>query len=383
VKYLNVIVLISLAASSAGAKRGAWQRPAAIGGVLDQTMLAARSRTVKRSNKTAPASPTFGPAPSVKIRSASSQPATLVNGKQSYTVYALDAKTPMRIEITGEGKLQIASSTQNPHYLHRQLARVLQVPEARISVVATPNGGGFGGKCDPGGHEFVVSKAALVLGRPVKVGLTREEVFYVHRGRHPVLMKMKTGVTRDGKLTGMHLQTLLDGGGYGSHPATHARFQQDSRTNAETIRKQGMARFVGTYGVGAARVQFQNKDPRGWQEFATQLAGHSTEGSARTMRGVQARRPSLFDLVEKMKDMTTPTLIMTGDEDWPCLEPALLMKRTIPTAALVVMPNAGHTINLEDPVAFNQHIADFLHTVDVGSWRKRDPRAMISAILGR
>jgi 4-hydroxybenzoyl-CoA reductase subunit alpha len=119
--------------------------------------------------------------------------------------------------IDQDGKLQISSSTQNPHYLHRQLARVLQIPEARIRVIATPNGGGFGGKCDPGGHEFVVSKAALVLGRPIKIGLTREEVFYVHRGRHPVLMKMKTGVTKDGKLTGMHLQTLLDGGGYGSH----------------------------------------------------------------------------------------------------------------------------------------------------------------------
>src|SRR5262245_6610689 len=119
--------------------------------------------------------------------------------------------------IDPEGRLQISSSTQNPHYLHRQLARVLQVPEAQIRVVATPNGGGFGGKCDPGGHEFVVCKAALVLGRPVKIGLTREEVFYVHRGRHPVPVRMKTGVTKDGKLTGMHLQTLLDGGGYGSH----------------------------------------------------------------------------------------------------------------------------------------------------------------------
>ena len=119
--------------------------------------------------------------------------------------------------IDAEGKLQICSSTQNPHYLHRQLARVLHVPEARIRVVATPNGGGFGGKCDPGGHEFVVCKAALALGRPVKIGLTREEVFYVHRGRHPVLMRMRTGATKDGKLTGMHLQTLLDGGGYGSH----------------------------------------------------------------------------------------------------------------------------------------------------------------------
>jgi len=119
--------------------------------------------------------------------------------------------------VEGDGKLLVTSSTQNPHYLHRQLARVLQIPGSRIRVVAPPNGGGFGGKCDPANHEMVVAKAALVLGRPVKICLTREEVFYQHRGRHPVLMKMRTGVTRDGKLTGMHLQTLLDGGGYGSH----------------------------------------------------------------------------------------------------------------------------------------------------------------------
>ena len=117
----------------------------------------------------------------------------------------------------GEGKLTIWSSTQDPHYLHRQLARVLQMSAAHIRVIACDNGGGFGGKCDPAGHEFVVSKAALMLGRPVKICLTREEVFYLHRGRHPVLMKFRTGVTKEGKLTGMHLQTLLDGGAYGSH----------------------------------------------------------------------------------------------------------------------------------------------------------------------
>jgi pimeloyl-ACP methyl ester carboxylesterase len=144
-----------------------------------------------------------------------------------------------------------------------------------------------------------------------------------------------------------------------------------------------MAKAAEAYVLGPTRVQFQNKDPRGWREFADQLAAHSTEGSARTMRGVQARRPSLFDLSDKMQTITAPTLIMTGDEDWPCLEPALLMKRTIPTAALVVMPNAGHTINLEDPMAFNSHIADFLHTVEVGSWRRRDQRAMVATILGR
>ena len=117
----------------------------------------------------------------------------------------------------GEGKLTLWSSTQVPHYIHRALARALQMPAAHIRVIACPNGGGFGGKCDLHNHEIVVSRAALKLGRPVKICLNREEVFYMHRGRHPVLMRMRTGVTKEGRLTGMHLQTLLDGGGYGSY----------------------------------------------------------------------------------------------------------------------------------------------------------------------
>jgi 4-hydroxybenzoyl-CoA reductase subunit alpha len=116
-----------------------------------------------------------------------------------------------------EGKLTIWTSTQTPHYLHRALAKVLQMPPAHIRVIAAPNGGGFGGKSDPFHHEIVVSKAALMLDRPVKICLTREEVFYCHRGRHPVLMKFKTGVKKDGTLTAMHLQTLIDGGAYGSY----------------------------------------------------------------------------------------------------------------------------------------------------------------------
>jgi len=116
-----------------------------------------------------------------------------------------------------DGKLTIWTSTQTPHYLHRALAKVLQMPPAHIRVIATPNGGGFGGKSDPFNHEIVVAKAALLLDRPVKICLTREEVFYCHRGRHPVLMKFKTGVKKDGSITGMHLQTLIDGGAYGSY----------------------------------------------------------------------------------------------------------------------------------------------------------------------
>ena len=119
--------------------------------------------------------------------------------------------------VEGDGKLTLWSSTQIPHYLHRALARSLQMPASQIRVIACHNGGGFGGKCDMHNHEFVVCKAALRLGRPVKICLTREEVFYMHRGRHPVLMKFRTGVTKEGRLTGMHLQTLIDGGGYGSY----------------------------------------------------------------------------------------------------------------------------------------------------------------------
>ena len=117
----------------------------------------------------------------------------------------------------GEGKLVVYSSTQTPHYLHRALAKALEVPAAHIRVIAAPNGGGFGGKSDPFNHEIAVAKAALMLDRPVKITLTREEVFYCHRGRHPVMMKFRTGVKKDGTLTAVHLQTILDGGAYGSY----------------------------------------------------------------------------------------------------------------------------------------------------------------------
>jgi 4-hydroxybenzoyl-CoA reductase alpha subunit len=116
-----------------------------------------------------------------------------------------------------DGKLVVYSSTQTPHYLHRALAKVLEMPAGHIRVIATPNGGGFGGKSDPFNHEVVVAKAAWLLDRPVKICLSREEVFYCHRGRHPVLMRFRTGVSKDGRLAGIDLQTLLDGGSYGSY----------------------------------------------------------------------------------------------------------------------------------------------------------------------
>jgi 4-hydroxybenzoyl-CoA reductase alpha subunit len=116
-----------------------------------------------------------------------------------------------------DGKITLWSSTQTPHYVHRALAKVLGLPASHIRVIATPNGGGFGGKSDPFNHEVVVCKLSMLTGRPVKVTLTREEVFYCHRGRHPVLMRVKTGVKNDGAITAMHFQSFLDGGAYGSY----------------------------------------------------------------------------------------------------------------------------------------------------------------------
>ncbi len=152
-----------------------------------------------------------------------------------------------------DGKLTLWSSTQTPHYVHRALAKVLDLPPAKVRVVATPNGGGFGGKSDPFNHEIVVAHLSRVTGRPVKICLTREEVFYCHRGRHPTLMKVRTGVKNDGAITAMHFQTVLDGGGYGSYGVASTYY-----TGAlQTVTYQ-----VPTYRFDGARV-FTNKPPCG------------------------------------------------------------------------------------------------------------------------
>jgi pimeloyl-ACP methyl ester carboxylesterase len=176
---------------------------------------------------------------------------------------------------------------------------------------------------------------------------------------------------------------VIGGCGYGAAPDQRKKFAEEAEAAAARFAEIGMAKAAEAYALGPTRVQYQNKDPRGWREFADQLADHSSTGSALTMRGVQSRRPSLYDLSEEMKTITAPTLIMTGDEDWACLEPGILMKKTIPSAGLVVMPNCGHAINLEDPGEYNRQLDDFLHAAELGKWPARDPRAMSSVTLGR
>jgi len=178
------------------------------------------------------------------------------------------------------------------------------------------------------------------------------------------------------------LSITVAAGAYGSHPAHYRQFQQDSRANAERIQRDGMKKFVDTYGVGPQRVQLQNKDPRGFAEFQAQFNEHSALGAANTLLGVQCRRPSIYELTEPMKKMTVPTLIMIGDEEEPCLEANLLMKRCIPSAGLAVFPKSGHAINLEEPALFNQFVEDFLRKVDAGQWKPRDPRTPVPSLHG-
>lgn len=175
---------------------------------------------------------------------------------------------------------------------------------------------------------------------------------------------------------------VVAGVGYGAEKQEATKFKSEADTVAKTLLGEGMQKFAEKYAYGPTRVQFENKDPRGFAQFKTELGEHSALGSANTQIGVQGARPSLYDLVEQMRALTVPTLILTGDEDWPCLAPGILMKREIPSAALSVMPNCGHTINLEDPDQFNRLVGEFVVQVEAGRWPQRDPRAVSTSITG-
>jgi pimeloyl-ACP methyl ester carboxylesterase len=175
---------------------------------------------------------------------------------------------------------------------------------------------------------------------------------------------------------------VVAGAGYGAQPERADAFRAESVLTAAAFAAEGAAKVAERYAVGPARVQFQNKNPRGWAEFAEALARHSSLGSALTMRGVQAARPSLYALTGELAKVRTPVLVLVGDEDEGCLEPALMLKRTIPTSALAVLPRTGHTVNLEEPDVFNHVVDRFLATVARGAWRPRDPRSMSESTMG-
>ncbi|HWE15832.1 MAG TPA: alpha/beta hydrolase [Hyphomicrobiaceae bacterium] len=175
---------------------------------------------------------------------------------------------------------------------------------------------------------------------------------------------------------------LVAGAGYGSEPSEREKFRNEAVVIAAKLEKEGMATFAEAYAYGPTRVQFENKDSRGFAEFKAMLAEHSAKGAANTQLGVQHERRSIFDLEDKLAACRVPMLVVTGDEDWPCLLPNLFIKRTCPTAGLLVIPNSGHAVNLEEPAAFNAALGDFLAQVDAGRWPMRDPRAVSNSITG-
>ena len=170
------------------------------------------------------------------------------------------------------------------------------------------------------------------------------------------------------KYSARALGLVAAGAGYGAVPAQREEFQRSSRANAELMLKEGMAKFAATYGHGPTRLQLRDKDPRGFALYIKYLSEHSPKGSANTMLGCQARRPSLYDLKKEIAGITAPLLVIAGDEDDPTLEPGLMIKRALPKAGLAVLPRSGHALNLEDPALFNRIVEDFFHQVESGRW---------------
>lgn len=172
------------------------------------------------------------------------------------------------------------------------------------------------------------------------------------------------------------------GCGYGADPDKNAAFRAECERVAESYRTRGSRGTADWYGQGPARVQFQNKDPRGWAEFDRVLAEHSDVGARLTQLGVQRLRPSLYDLRGELAALQVPTLIISGDEDDACLDVDIMLKRTIPASGLAVFPKTGHTINLEEPDLFNRTVTDFLTAVENDAWPVRDPRAISASTTG-
>jgi pimeloyl-ACP methyl ester carboxylesterase len=171
------------------------------------------------------------------------------------------------------------------------------------------------------------------------------------------------------------------GAGFGSDPDKRTQFLEDTEAQAQRFDRLGMPDAVSDYKVGPSRVQFQNRDPRGFDEFARQFAEHSALGSAHTLRGVQAKRPTVYSLERGLRRCKVPMLIVSGDEDDNCLEPGIFIKRVCTSANLLVVPATGHAVNLEEPDLFNRVLLDFMTAVETGAWRPRDPRSLGKSTL--
>jgi pimeloyl-ACP methyl ester carboxylesterase len=181
----------------------------------------------------------------------------------------------------------------------------------------------------------------------------------------------------------MALSLTAIGVGYGSDPDKRAQFAKDTEIMARRFEELGAPEAIEPYQIGPSRVQFQNKDPRGFAHFCAEFAKHSALGSANTLRGVQARRPTIYSLERGLARLKVPLHMITGDEDNNCLEPGIFIKRVCPAAWLTVVPATGHAVNLEEPDFFNRITAEFLAQVESGRWRLRDPRSLIKSTMAK
>jgi pimeloyl-ACP methyl ester carboxylesterase len=167
----------------------------------------------------------------------------------------------------------------------------------------------------------------------------------------------------------------LAGIGTGSAPADRERMPQQMTATAQALLAEGWVAQARERALSPTRVQLLNKNPRAFDEHVERLKAHSAPGSAMTLLGYQARRPPVGDFVEQMAACTIPTLIVSGDEDEPCLDASLMMKRAMPSAGLAFIPQTGHACNVEEPELFNLLLERFLHQVESGQYRRRDPLA--------
>jgi pimeloyl-ACP methyl ester carboxylesterase len=272
----------------------------------------------------------------------------------------------LAVEITGEGK---------PLVFVHEFAGDMRSWEQQVRAFSrryrciTFNARGYPPSDVPGNLEqYSQMRAAedirdvidgLKLGKAHVVGLSMGGFAALHFGM---------------KFPDRALSLVLAGAGYGAEKAKADEFRAGALAAAAQFESLGAEKFSHIYGSAAARIPLLLKDPRGWDEHRRILGEHSSVGAALTLRGVQARRPSIYDFEAGMRAMTLPTLIVSGDEDDHCLQPALFMKRHIPASGLVVLPKVGHAINLEEPALFNAAVADFLAQVELGRWLPRDPR---------
>ncbi len=179
------------------------------------------------------------------------------------------------------------------------------------------------------------------------------------------------------RYTSRALSITSVGAGAGSRPQTRKEFLRSIEANAQRFEALGMPRAAREGGVSAGRIAQLLKDPRGYAEFSRFHDEHSATGLANTQRGVQAKRPTVYQLGPKLKKSKLPLFIVAGDEDDNCVEPGVFLKQLCPNARLWICPATGHTVNTEEPALFNQMLSEFLMQVESGRWRPRDARSVL------